>query len=190
MTLFPVILPVAPVGRELPGEERVARLSRASREALRLSAGKSGVMLGELYKDENDVPCPVDGNYWSVSHKSKYVAAVVSKERVGIDIEEIKPRSESIFDLVASEEEWRLGQDRSWDTFFRYWTAKEAPLKAMGVGIGGVKACRVVSIPDENNIVLDYRDRLFRVEQLCHRNHIVSVLKGNSQIEWVIVEDC
>lgn len=189
MTLFPVVLPVADVGCRLPGEERVARLSRISREALRLSAEKSGVRLGELCKDEDDVPCPSDGNYWSVSHKSKYVAAVVSRERIGIDIEEIRPRAEPVFDMVASEEEWGLSQGRSWHDFFRYWTAKEATLKAMGVGIGRLMACRVISVPDENHIVLDYRDRLFMVEQLCYNNHIVSVLKGDNEIEWIIVED-
>lgn len=189
MTLFPVILPVVEVGHKLSGKEKVARLSRISREALRLSAEKSGVILGELLKDENDVPCPFDGNYWSLSHKSKYVTAVVSKEKIGIDIEEIKPRSESIFSLVASDEEWELGKDRSWDTFFRYWTAKEATLKAVGIGIGGLKTCRVVSIPDENHIVLGYRDRLFRVEQLYYKNHIISVLKDDNEIEWIIAED-
>lgn len=188
MTLFPVILPVVEAGHKLSGKEKVARLSRVSREALRLSAEKSGVILGELLKDKNDVPCVLDGNYWSLSHKPKCVAAVVSKEKIGIDIEEIKPRSESIFSLVASDEEWELGQDRAWDTFFRYWTAKEATLKAVGIGIGGLKACRVISIPDENNIILGYRDRLFRVEQLYYKNHIISVLKDDNEIEWIIAE--
>ncbi|GAH46350.1 unnamed protein product [marine sediment metagenome] len=189
MTLFPVILPVAEVGHELSGIEKVARLSRISREALRLSAEKGGVTLGELRKDKNDVPCPFDGNYWSLSHKSKYVTAVVSKERIGIDIEEIKPRSESVFSLVASDEEWDLGEDKSWDTFFRYWTAKEAALKAIGIGVGRLKACRVISVPDENHIVLNYRERFFRVEQLHYNNHIVSVLKDENEVEWIIQED-
>jgi len=189
MTLFPVILPVVEVGHELPGKEKVARLSRISREALILSAEKSGVIVGELLKDENDVPCSFDGNYWSVSHKPKCVTAVVSKEKIGIDIEEIKPRSESIFILVASDEEWELGKDRDWDTFFRYWTAKEATLKAIGIGISGLKTCRVISIPDDNHIVLGYRDRLFRVEQLYYKNHIISVLKDDNEIEWTIAED-
>ena len=189
MTLFPIILPVVEVGHELPGKEKVARLSRISREALILSAEKSGVIVRELLKDENDVPCPFDGNYWSVSHKPKCVTAVVSKEKIGIDIEEIKPRSESIFSLVASDEEWELGKDRDWDTFFRYWTAKEATLKAIGIGISGLKTCRVISIPDENHIVLGYRDRLFRVEQLYYKNHIISVLEDDNEIEWTIAED-
>jgi len=188
MTLFPVILPVAEDGHKLSGKEKVAKLSRISREALRLSAEKSGVMLGELMKNEDDVPCPFDGNYWALSHKSKYVTAVVSKEMIGIDIEEIKPRSESIFSLVASEEEWELIPDRSWDTFFRYWTAKEAVLKAVGVGIGGLKGCRIISVPDKNHIVLNYRDSLFRVEQLNYKNHIVSIVKNDNEVEWIIAE--
>ena len=189
ITLFPVILPVAKAGHKLSGSEKVARLSRISREALKLSAVKWGVTLGELVKDENDVPCPFDGHYWSLTHKSKYVAAVLSRDIVGIDIEEIKPRSKSIFSLIASDEEWDRAQDRSLDTFFRFWTAKEATLKATGVGIGGLKACRVVSIPDEHHVVLDYRDHTFLVEQLYHKDHIVSVLKQGNEIEWIIEEN-
>jgi len=188
MTLFPVVLPVAEVGHKLSGKEKVARLSMISREALRLSVGKSGVTLGELRKDENDVPCPFDGNYWSLSHKSKYVTAVVSKQKIGIDIEEIKPRSESIFGLVASDEEWELSKDKSWHTFFSYWTAKEATLKAIGIGIRGLRACRIICVPDENHIVLDYRDRFFLVEQLYYKNHIISVLRDDNEIEWIIPE--
>ena len=157
MTLFPVVQPVAEASRDLPGEERVSRLSRIARDALRLSAEKSGIALGELRKDEDDVPLPFDGHHWSVSHKPRCVAAVVSSERVGIDVEEIKPRDGSIYRLVASDEEWELGGNRSWDTFFRYWTAKEAVLKAAGIGIGGLMKCRVVSLPDDSNILLSYQ---------------------------------
>ena len=187
MTLFPVVMPVMEAGHKLPGEEQVAHLSRSARQALQLSAEKSGVKLGELLKDERGSPCPVWGNYWSLSHKPKCVAGVVSKDKVGIDIEEIKPRAKSLFDRVASEEEWGL-QEKSWDTFFRYWTAKEATLKVIGIGIGGLKTCRIMSVPDENHIVLDYKGQLFLVEQLRYKNHIVSVVKDHNQIEWVVLE--
>jgi 4'-phosphopantetheinyl transferase len=189
VTLFPVILPVIEDTSKLSGKEKVALLSRVSREALKLSAEKSGVTVGELYKDENDVPLPFGSHYWSLSHKPKYVAAVISHDRIGIDIEEIKPRSESLFSYVATGEEWELSQEKSWDTLFRYWTAKEATLKAIGVGIGGLKTCRIISVPDEGHIILDCQNRLFEVEQLRYKGHIVSVLKGNNQIEWIIPED-
>jgi 4'-phosphopantetheinyl transferase len=189
MTLFPVVQSVVEASPELSGDEKVSRLSRIAREALRLSAEKSGVALGELSKDEDDVPLPFDDNHWSVSHKPRCVAAVVSKGRIGIDVEEIRPRTEDIFRLVASDEEWRLGADRSWDTFFRYWTAKEAVLKAVGIGIGGLKKCRVVSIPDENHVLMDYQDAMFLVGQLHCGNHIVSVLKDDNEIRWTVAED-
>ena len=186
MTLFPVVMPVIEVEHKPSGQEKVDHLSQIAREALKLSAAKSGVRLGELLKDENGVPCPVLGNYWSLSHKPKCVAAVVSKDKVGIDIEEMKPRTESLFAYVASDKEWEL-KEKSWDTFFRYWTAKEAALKVIGIGISGLKTCRIISVPDENHIVLDYKGQVFLVEQLRYQNHIVSVLKNNNQIEWVVL---
>jgi len=186
MTLFPVVIPVIESGHKRQGKEKVAHLSRISREALKLSAEKSQVKLGELLKDEKGVPCPVAGIYWSLSHKPKYVAAVVSKNRVGIDIEEMKPRAKSLFAHVASDEEWEL-KGRSWDTLFRYWTAKETILKVIGIGISGLKTCRIISVPDENHIALDYKGQFFLVEQLRYKNQIVSVLKNGDQIEWVVL---
>ena len=188
MTLFPVVLPVADGPCTLSGRDKVARLSEIARRALRLSAGKSGVTLGELVKDGDDVPCPTDGIYWAVSHKPGCVAAVVSNQRAGIDVEEIRPRSEGIFDLVAGDHEWDLAGGRSWETFFRYWTAKEAVLKAVGVGIGGLRKCRVASVPDDASIVLDFRGGAFRVEQLYYNKYVVSVLKGDHDVEWVVAE--
>jgi 4'-phosphopantetheinyl transferase len=188
MTLFPVVMPVIEVGHKPSGKDKVDHLSRSAREALKLSAKKSRVRLGELLKDERGAPCPVWGNYWSLSHKPKYVAAVVSKDKVGIDIEEMKPRPESLFAHVASDEEWEL-KEKSWDIFFRYWTAKEAVLKVIGIGISGLKTCRIISVPDENHITLSYNGQFFLVEQLRYKNHIVSVLKDDNQIEWVVLDD-
>ncbi len=188
MILFPVVMPVIQTERRLRGGEKIDYLGRIAREALKVSAKKSGVTLGKLLKDENGAPYPVNGNYWSLSHKPEYVAAVVSKDKVGIDIEEVKPRDELLFARVASDKEWEL-KEKSWEAFFRYWTAKEAILKVIGIGISGLKTCRIISVPDENHISLDYNGQLFLVEQLRYENHIVSVLKGDNQIDWIILED-
>ncbi len=186
MILYPVVMPVTEVEHKLRGKEKVDYLGRIARKALKMSAEKSGVTLGKLLKDENGVPCPVNGNHWSLSHKPEFVAAVVSKDKVGIDIEEIRPRDELLFARVAGDEEWEL-KEKSWDTLFRYWTAKEVILKVIGIGIGGLQTCRIISIPDENHIALDYEGQFFLVEQLRCKNYIVSVLKGNNQINWVIL---
>ncbi len=132
---------------------------------------------------------PFNGNYWSISHKLKFVAGVIGKEKIGIDIEEIKPRSKLLFKYIATEEEWKLSKDKSWNTFFRYWTAKEATLKAVGIGITKLKNCKIISVPDENTINVNYTDTLFKVEQLFYKNHIVSLVKNHNNIEWTVIED-
>jgi 4'-phosphopantetheinyl transferase len=186
MVLFPVVLPVLEVANSLLGKEKVGFLSRTAREALRLSAEKSGVVLGELKKDKDGSPLPFDGNYWSLSHKPRCVAAVIGRERIGIDVEEIIPRPEALFGYLATEEEWKLSEEMSLDTFFRYWTAKEATLKSVGRGIGELKRCRVISIRKRDHFVLEYHGRFFSVEQLSYQNHIISVVKDNNEIEWAV----
>ena len=186
MLLFPVVLPVPEVANNLSGKEKVAFLSKAAREALRLSAEKSGVLLGELKKDKDGSPLPFDGNYWSLSHKPRCVAAVVGRERIGIDVEEIMPRPEALFGYLATEEEWKLSEEKSLDAFFRYWTAKEATLKSVGRGIGELKRCRIISIRKRDHFILEYLGRFFAVEQLSYKNHIISVIKDNNEIEWVL----
>ncbi len=186
MAIFPVILPVAGAGEIISGRKGISLIRSRSREALRLSAEKSGVMFGELSKDERGAPQPFRGNFWSVSHKPKQVAAVVSKKRIGIDIEEIKPRSPFLFRYVAGETEWSFCPEKSWDTFFRYWTAKEAVLKAVGIGIRELKICRIISIPDSKHIILNYRNLDWIVAQLVYKGHLISVVKNDHEVHWVI----
>ena len=184
MKLFPVVLQVASEVQCLKGRQKVSLLSKHARQALRLSADRTGVAPHELLKDQDDVPLPSGNYYWSVSHKAKYVAAVISTDRTGIDIEEIKPRSQSIFSYVASDEEWQLCGGKSLDCLYRYWTAKEAVVKAAGTGLAGMRSCQVVAVPDENHITVFYQERLHTVEQLRYDEHIVAVLKNDNEVEW------
>ncbi len=186
MTLYPVVLPVTDGLSGLRGREKVALLSGCARRALRLSAAKAGVALEDISKDQDDVPLPSAGYQWSVSHKPKYVAAVVSNSPAGIDVEQVRPRRQSIFSYVASDEEWELCGGQSWDALYRYWTAKEAVVKAAGTGLAGMRSCRVVSVPDETGILLFYQDTLHTVEQVRFDGHMVAVMKDDNAVEWLL----
>jgi len=188
MTLYPVIMPVGGDVQRLSGREKVAALSNCARQALRLSAERIGIALGELRKDDDDVPLPFGGYHWSVSHKPKYVAAVIGQGSIGIDIEEIGPRKENIFGYVASADEWRLFGGESWDSLCRCWTAKEAVLKSTGTGLAGLKSCRVADVQDNANISLSFEGRLYQVAQMRLDGHIVSILKNDNLVEWVVVD--
>src|SRR5436853_1190860 len=131
MKLHPVILPIPEADRRLRGPARVLAQSRVAREALARSCQESGVRLGPLVVNARGAPVPFNNSFWSLSHKSKFVAAVVGPTPIGIDIEELRPRNEALLDYVADPSEWALAE-RNWETFFRYWTAKEAVLKTAG----------------------------------------------------------
>jgi 4'-phosphopantetheinyl transferase len=189
MTIYPVVMPVSSDVQRLSGRNKVAALSDCARQALQISADRAGVVLGELQKDGDDIPMPFGGYHWSVTHKPKYVAAVIGRGRMGIDVEEIEPRKKDIFGYVAGDEEWNLFGGKSWDSLCRCWTAKEAVVKSTGTGLAGLKSCRVDDVLDATSISLSFQGRLYRVAQMRVDGHIVSVLKDDSLVEWVVL-DC
>ncbi|UCH19705.1 MAG: 4'-phosphopantetheinyl transferase superfamily protein [Deltaproteobacteria bacterium] len=187
-TLYPVILSVPEHARNLPVRPKGKYLSRYAREALAISAQKSGVKIGRLKKNTEGAPVPSGGIYWSLTHKPMYVGAVVGLSRVGIDIEKINSRSNVLFKKTAGPDEWALGGYPSWELFYRYWTSKEAVVKAAGKGIfQDLSECRVIQIIDQNNLVIKFRGNRWHLEHFYFHDHIASVVKNSFTIEWTLL---
>jgi 4'-phosphopantetheinyl transferase len=184
-TLYPVIMAVAENGKDLTPKERVKFLSRQARQALEFSAKKSRVRLGKLEQDERNAPLPFDGIYWSITHKTEYVGGVIAPYPVGIDIEKICSRTKALFQKTASEAEWSLA-DMTFETFFRYWTAKEAVLKAAGIGLKALSKCRVVRVPDERHLDIEYGASTYRIQHHYYNDHVASIVKNSFEIDWTI----
>jgi 4'-phosphopantetheinyl transferase len=184
--IFPVILPVPLEIRGLKGRERVLALSRLARQALDICSRKGRLRLGELLKDTNGAPMPFDGLHWSLTHKPKYVGAVISFEKTGIDIEEVRTVSHAMFQRVAGDGEWRRGGSRTELLFFRFWTAKEAVLKAEGVGMTGLSNCVVTKLWDRRYLEVAYQDRRYLIEQVYFNGHIAAVVKNGFDSQWTI----
>jgi 4'-phosphopantetheinyl transferase len=183
-----VILTVPETARTLPPRERVAFLSRHARKALQISAAESHLKIGAALKDRDGRPQPVKGVYWSLTHKPAYVGAIVALRRVGIDIETmVQRKTEALFDKVADSDEWALIGSRSWEGFHRYWTAKEAVLKADGTGLEGLSRCRVVAIPDANSLIVQIKRRRMTVEHFYFDAHIASVAKTAGTVRWTLI---
>ena len=148
---------------ELPMEEleRAKKVThQASRE--RYLAGRyllRGILAEHLSIRPCDIPIaigttgkpflPAEELHFSISHAERFVAAIFSKQPVGIDLEQ-----ERVLDLPAlaqrffSPEEVRFleGAESSPD-FFRLWCAREAAIKGDGRGLGQLLAKTRVSVP-------------------------------------------
>ena len=187
--IFPVILSVPEKVADYKPRDRVTFLSRHARKATAASAQKSGISPGELKKDENGAPLPFEGTYWSITHKSEYVAGVVSPRPIGIDIEKILPCSRGLYKRTATKPEWSLS-DQSQDDFtifYRYWTAKEAVLKASTTGIKDLLKCRIEQIIDEHHLEINYLNKKWFVEHHFFNDHIASIVQNDARIVWTII---
>ncbi len=184
-TIHPVILAVSQPNRELKGREKVAALRQRAREALAYSARCSGVSLGPLEKDDRGAPLPVNGVHWSLTHKERYVAAVTAPHPIGIDIEMMRPFNAALHQRLAGDGEWALAPKITPALFFRYWTAKEAVLKAVGQGLAGLSNCHIDAIVDDDHLIVAFKDSKWTVAQYWGtKDHIVAVTADRVQIQW------
>lgn len=179
-----------PAGDALSRPENVQRLSASARIALDISAKLSGITPFQPLKNDDGVPCPVDGIFWSISHTENCAAAVLAPYPVGIDVERIRPVSDDLWGAAASEEEWRLATADTPACFFYYWTAKEAVLKATGAGLAGLKNCVVTEMIDTERIRLSFKGSDWSVHNRLITDdqspYIAAVTGGRSEIAWHI----
>lgn len=165
-------------------------MSGLARKAVQCSANLKDLGPFHTHKSYSGIPVPVKGHYWSLTHKPEYVGGVVAEKPVGIDLEHIKPVSMALRAKLASPQEWRLGSTLDPILlFFRYWTAKEAVLKASGVGLKGLGQCRVLDIPSIVQLRLTFCGALWEVSHFFFDNHIVSIVNPGFDIRWVLKSD-
>jgi len=183
-TIFPVILRVPAEKQVLSGREQFNFLKQYARQAVRCSAEKKGVELSAFQKDGDGVPLPENGRYWSLSHKPAYVAGVTANQPVGIDLEYIRPVKPALFKKVADDREWQLADATSETIFYRYWTAKEAVLKANGTGLRDMSQCKIDRIVDGTRITVSFRGKLWVVEHAFFDTHVAAVTIEDQTVQW------
>lgn len=184
--LQPVVIAVPDAIRQLRGRILVRRLSRLARLALRRAVVGRACPTGPWVQDAQGVPQPTDGLFWSVSHKPAYVAGVAAPHPVGIDLEPLLPRSPKLYAKIASPAEWQLRREAKEIFFYRLWTAKEAVLKAEGVGLRGLSRCRVIAVHDDRELSVTFEDRQWPVRQFRFDGHLASVTPFRGTVQWVV----
>lgn len=113
-----------------------------------------------LDKDIYNKPIPIEFNgwllFWSIAHTENYIACIISDDRVGIDIAEIKFRNSALL-MIFPEYEYILIGERNWETFYILWTSKEALIKKIYWKIEDMGEMYVQSYTDNRMIISFYQ---------------------------------
>ena len=101
--------------------------------------------------------------HFSISHCKEGIAVAVDEHEVGIDIEGIRhAEPELIVRTMNAEEQAQIHSDRD---FTRFWTQKEAIVKAQGVGIVSFEQLQGIRIQESG----------FRIQTFEKDNYIYSI---------------
>jgi len=137
-----------------------------------------GAMLSKQDKfniDDNGKPhLRNSGLNFNLSHCENCVACIISKDKVGIDVQHYVEISNSMVDFAMSNnEQVEIAKDRR--KFFEFWTQKEAYFKLLGTGISkSMKDCDFANLKN-NNYIFD--DCNFVVEQ--QNEYVLSACSQN-----------
>ena len=163
--------------------------SLAAQDLLQSMMGASGLEPWIADKGPYGNPLPRDGWHISKSHCQDRVAAALARAPVGVDVESIRLSKLSQWKRVVDDAEREILGEVDALAFTRLWTAKEAILKADGIGIGGLSKCRLIGVPGPNRLTFRHRGQEKIVQQRVlggpAQGHVLSVyVDGDQAVSW------
>ena len=114
-------------------------------------------------KREEDIVIEVGENgkpfsnimHFSISHTENLVVCAVAENRIGVDIEKIRPYNDKLARRITNDKEYEyINQDAK--KFIEIWTLKEAIIKKDGKGICAIKTTDALSQINKQKYV--YKD--------------------------------
>ncbi len=175
------------VASSLPTRLAAQERSQAGQRLLEETMRERGLAPWVPKRDPRGAPLPHDGWYVSKSHCPEAIAVALANTSIGVDIEPIRWSRVAQWERVVNHEERGLWQPLDALAFTRLWTAKEAVLKADGIGMGGLSGCRVLSVEGPDCLVLRQGGLPRVVHQRTWANHVVSVYaEGAESVSWAL----
>lgn len=124
--------------------------------------------------------------FFNISHSQNLVVLVTSEDSdVGVDVEQIKHRGQSLRSYISSELELKYIVDD--EKFFEVWTSKESLCKAEGSGLS-THLADVAAFPFDG--VKEYKGEIYRAKMIKYRDYVISLtVKGLEEFEIEMIHE-
>jgi len=125
-------------------------------------------------------PLPANGTYWSASHTTGAAGAAVAPFPLGFDLERSRTMRTELARRFLSPSEPRIEP-------LVAWTAKEAVLKKLGLGMAGLSRCTIVARESDDRLQLAFDGARHDVHLATHGDlHAALSHDGGAgtAIEW------
>ena len=140
--------------------EEIENLTKKERSAL-------ARRIVSRYTNSKPVKSYKCGNYyWSASYTQGMIAVVISKNKVGIDIEKIVKKDLELFKISP--------RIRNWRTFYIVWTGIEAIIKTFNLNLRDYKKI-VYQSHRGNKTTFLYDKKLIKIETLEQKGYCISI---------------
>jgi len=134
-----------------------------------------GFSYQDIKYDINGKPHLSEG-YISISHSFEFSTVVISKNKVGIDIEKFREKILKIYKRFISEKEYEIFNIKSVESITKAWTIKESVYKAFGYNsIDFKKNIKIQSLKKNKAIVRIYKNEF-------SENYLVDLMKFSNYI--------
>ena len=134
-----------------------------------------GFSYSDIQYDTNGKPRLSEG-YISISHSFEFCSVVISKDKVGIDIEKFREKILKIYKKFISEKEYEIFNKECIESLTKAWSIKESVYKAFGHnGIDFKKNIIIESLKNNKAIVRIYKNEF-------SENYLVDLMKFSNYI--------
>ena len=148
--------------------------------------GLKQYLLKDLKFSEFKKPYFDDCIDFNISHSGEFIiCAICLTGKVGVDVEEIKPLLPEEFKMYFSHREWKEIEQSPdcLNSFYKYWTQKEAFLKAIGMGL----SVPINKVEISGNSIT-WKNSEWLLHEIKLDKRYIAHLAGNIPLDRIIVE--
>ncbi|MGN0804644.1 MAG: 4'-phosphopantetheinyl transferase family protein [Candidatus Coproplasma sp.] len=154
-------------------------LSAGAGYLLHIGLSDLGLINPRIYRNEHGKPYLKEGSiFFNLSHSGTVAVCAISSAEVGIDVQEVRPVSESLIKKICTKDEYAFVAQNSEEIdkrFCRLWAIKESVIKCLGKGLSLSPSKIEVKLSTPHSIIIGGEQTNLRFKEYTLNGYYIAV---------------